>query len=89
MTMLKKGFTEPWDVVSVIPDYPFIIVQFADWKVKHIDMSPLMSGPNPGVFDNLNDISFFNRVRVVEEQVTWPGEIDIDSETIYSYDTLC
>jgi hypothetical protein len=84
MTHLHKGFSFAWEVVNVIPEYPYkLIVQFADWSVRTVDLSHLIDQDNPGVFENLRDRSFFNQVRVLDGVVTWPGEIDLASDAMY------
>lgn len=81
---LKKGFDHAWEVVNVIPDFPAkIIVQFADWSVRTVDLSDLIDRDDPGVFENLRYEAFFNRVRVLEGVVTWPGELDLDAKHMY------
>jgi hypothetical protein len=73
-----------WAARNVIPDYPArIIVQFGDGTVRTIDLSHLIDGPNAGVFENLRDESFFRRVRALDGTVSWPGEIDLDSEALW------
>ena len=84
MADIKSGFKQPWDVVNVIPDFPAtVIVQFADWSVRSIDLSHLITRSEPGVFANLRDRSYFNQVRALDGIVTWPGELDLDAKAMY------
>lgn len=40
MAQLHKGFDHPWRVVNAIPMFPAkVVVQFADWSVRTIDLS--------------------------------------------------
>ncbi len=86
MEDIKKGFDHPWDVVNAIPDFSTksVIVQFADWTVRTIDLSHLIDREDPGVFESLRHEHFFNRVRVLDGLVTWPGELDLDPEHMYN-----
>lgn len=85
MQDLKKGFDHRWEAVTVIPAESGrdIIVQFADWTVRTINLAHMIDRPDPGVFENLRDRSFFNRVRVLDGVVCWPGDIDLDGEGLY------
>lgn len=85
MAEIHKGYTYPWEVVAVIPDFPAtIIVQFADWTVRTVDLTHLTERDNPGVFANLRVREYFNQVRALDGMVTWPGELDLDPETMYA-----
>ena len=55
MTGLKKGFDFRWDVVSAIPSESgrSLIVRFADWTVRELDLQDLVYGDDAGVFANL------------------------------------
>lgn len=70
-------------MVNAIPDFPAVVVQFADWSVRRIDMAEFMNADNPGVFAHLRDPNYFNQVRVLEGTMSWPGELDMDSEAVY------
>jgi hypothetical protein len=47
------------------------------------DYSELIHDDDAGVFVALRDISFFNRVEVVDGAVTWPGELDVAPDAMY------
>jgi hypothetical protein len=82
---IHRGFSFAWEVMNVIPEYPNkVIVQFADWSVRTIDLSHLIDSDNPGVFENLRDREFFNRVRALDGAVCWPGDIDLAPDAMYS-----
>lgn len=84
MTEIKSGYHQPWDVVNAIPDFPNkVIVQFADWTVRTIDLSHLTDRADPGVFAHLRDRGYFNQVRALDGIVTWPGELDLDAKAMY------
>jgi len=44
------------------------------------DCSPLL---NFGVFRELRDVNYFNKVKVVDGTVAWPNEQDICPDTLY------
>lgn len=84
MVALKQGYRYPWEVINVMPEYPAkVVVQFADWSVRTVELSHLIRGANPGVFASLEDRDFFNQVRVLDGLVTWPGELDLDPKAMY------
>ena len=63
-----------WDVKTVkpMPDYRiYVEVEF--------DLKPYL---DRGVFRELKDIHYFNRVRILFGAVTWPNEQDIAPETL-------
>lgn len=84
MSEVAPGFLQPYDIVNVIPDYPAkLIVQFADWSVREVDLSHLTDRDNPGVFAQLRDVDFFRQARAEHGIVTWPGELDLDAKAMY------
>lgn len=69
-----------WDVkvVKALPDY-CIYVEVEDGRKGAFDMKPYL---NLGVFRELRDPGYFNRVGIVFGAVTWPNEQDIAPETL-------
>ena len=69
-----------WDVKFVKPlsDYR-IFVEIEDGRRGIFDLKPYL---NHGVFRELQDIHYFNRVSIVFGAVTWPHEQDIAPETL-------
>ena len=56
---------------------------YDDGATVHADLSGLMSG-DPGVFSPLAERVFFDRVGIVNRGrgVGWPGELDLDADTL-------
>jgi hypothetical protein len=69
-----------WDVKVVKPlsDYR-IYVEINDGRKGIFDMKPYL---DRGVFKELRDVQYFNRVGIVLGAVTWPNEQDIAPETL-------
>lgn len=69
-----------WDVTKVKPlaDYR-IYVEIEDGRKGVFDLKPYL---DLGVFRELQDIGYFNRVHVLFGAVTWPNEQDIAPETL-------
>jgi hypothetical protein len=68
-------------VKSVIPmDSHKLQLTFTNGEVGVYDCSPLLDF---GVFTELRDITYFNRVRVEGGTVVWPHEQDICPDTLY------
>lgn len=55
-------------------------LQFNDGSVRKFDATPYL---NYGVFRELTDIRYFQRVRIAFGTVQWPHEQDISPETLY------
>ena len=74
----------PWRVVAVqaLPDYR-LSVRFVDGMVGQVDVSKLLFGPMPGVFEVLRDPKLFAQVFVELGVVTWPGELDLAPDAMY------
>ena len=72
--------TMHWDVLTVkpLPDYR-LYVETKGGKNGIFDMKPYLQH---GVFRELNDVNYFNRVSIVLGAVTWPHEQDIAPETL-------
>ena len=69
-----------WDVkfVKPMPDYR-IYVEIEDGRKGIFDLKPYLEH---GVFRELKDVSYFNKVGIVFGAVTWPNEQDIAPETL-------
>jgi hypothetical protein len=69
-----------WDVKTVkpLPDYR-IYVETEDGRKGTFDLKPYL---DHGVFRELRDVHYFNRVGILFGAVTWPHEQDIAPETL-------
>lgn len=69
-----------WDVkrVRALPDYR-IYVEIEDGRRGIFDLKPYLER---GVFRELRDVAYFNRVGILHGAVTWPHEQDIAPETL-------
>lgn len=69
-----------WDVKTVQPltDYR-IYVEIENGHKGVFDMKPYL---DRGVFRELKDVNYFNRVGIQFGAVTWPNEQDIAPETL-------
>lgn len=69
-----------WDVkfVKPLPDY-CIYVELENGQKGIFDLKPYL---DRGVFRELQDMHYFNRVNIVFGAVTWPNEQDIAPETL-------
>jgi hypothetical protein len=47
-------------------------------------MSALVHSPNAGVFAQLADFALFAQVLVEHGAVTWPGDLDLAPDAMYS-----
>jgi hypothetical protein len=71
-----------WDVITAKPLPNFrIYVEIEDGRKGVFDLSPYL---DRGVFRELRDIHYFNRVGILFGAVTWPNEQDIAPETLLS-----
>jgi len=75
----------PWDVKAVEPldGYRFH-VRFADGLEGEVDMAERVRAPGAGVFAALADPDVFAQVYVELGAVTWPGEIDLAPDAMYT-----
>lgn len=71
-----------WDatVVKPLPDFR-IYVETEDGRKGTFDLKPYL---DHGVFRELRDVHYFNRVGILFGAVTWPNEQDIAPETLYA-----
>ena len=69
-----------WDVVTVkpLPDYR-LYVETQDGQRGIFDMKPYLEH---GVFQELKDVGYFNRVAIVFGALTWPHQQDVAPETL-------
>jgi hypothetical protein len=68
-------------VVAVRANADFSLdLQFNDGSVRRFDAKPYL---NYGVFTELKDLPYFQRVRIAFGTVQWPHEQDISPETLY------
>jgi Protein of unknown function (DUF2442) len=69
-----------WDTKTVKPltDY-YIYVEIEDGRKGVFDLKPYL---DRGVFKELRDIHYFNRVCIQFGAVTWPNEQNIAPETL-------
>lgn len=69
-----------WDVKTVKPLSDFrIYVEVEDGRKGVFDLKPYL---NHGVFRELRNVHYFNRVGILFGAVTWPNEQDIAPETL-------
>ena len=71
-----------WDVKSVkpLPDFR-IYVEIENGCKGIFDLTPYL---DRGVFRELRDVNYFNRVGILFGAVTWPNGQDIAPETLLS-----
>ncbi len=62
-----------------------LIIQFENGELRRFDMSPYMD-QKPWV--KLKNSPLFYRAKVEYGTVVWPGDIDIDPETLYELSEL-
>lgn len=69
-----------WDVKAVrpLPGHR-IYVELEDGRKGVFDLTPYL---DHGVFSELKDTAYFNRVGILQGAVTWPHEQDIAPETL-------
>ncbi len=70
--------------VQAQPGYR-LIIQFENGELRRFDMSPYMD-QKPWL--KLKGSPLFYRAKVEYGTVVWPGEIDIDPETLYELSEL-
>lgn len=78
------GRAVPWRVIEVrpLPGHR-LAVQFADGTSGEVDVSKLILGPMPGVFERLRDPARFAEVGIDHGAVTWPGQLDLAPDAMY------
>ena len=65
--------------VDTLDEYKLKLV-FTNGEIGVYDCYPLL---NFGVFSELKDKDYFNRVQVLDGSVAWPHEQDICPDTLY------
>lgn len=76
---------QPDDVLEVTALDGFRLrVRFHDGLQGEVDMCSLVHSPNAGVFAQLADPVRFAQAYVEYGAVTWPGEIDLAPDAMYT-----
>ena len=75
----------PWRVAAVeaLPGF-CLHVRFVDGTEGTVDLTALIKSPGAGVFGALVNLSLFSQVFVEHGAVTWPGEIDLAPDAMYT-----
>ena len=83
------GGRSPWTVseVSPLPGHR-LAVRFVDGTTGIVDVSRLVFGPAPGVFEPLRDAQRFAQVGIDHGAVSWPGELDLALAPDAMYDEI-
>jgi len=73
-------------VVAVRANDDFSLdLKFDDGSVRRFDVTPYLEY---GIFKELKDKNYFERVKVAFGTVQWPNEQDISPETLYLESTI-
>lgn len=76
---------QPDDVAEVTALDGFrLSVRFIDGTTGTVDLSGLIRSPRAGVFAQLADPSLFGQVFIEYGVVTWPGELDLAPDAMYT-----
>ena len=76
--------TVPWRVTNVdVVGRHRLLVRFADGTEGEVDMRPLLTEDDPGVFAPLRDPAIFAKAYVEADAVTWPGGLDLAPDAMY------
>jgi hypothetical protein len=68
-------------VVDVRANDDFTLdLKFSDGSVKRFDAKPYLKY---GIFTELNDLSYFKKVKLAFGTIQWPNEQDIAPETLF------
>jgi len=71
-----------YDVVDVQPVMPLaLLVRFADGTTGQVRFEP---SHLTGVFEALKDPTVFAQARIEAGAVTWPGDLDLAPDAMYS-----
>lgn len=57
-----------------------LYVKFKNDRAKLFDMKPYL---NKGVFKELKNESYLNKVRIISGGIEWPHEQDLSADTLY------
>ena len=78
------GAFSPWRVTKATPHLGFrLYVEFVDGTSGEVEMERLIEAENAGVFASLRNPETFQKARVENGAVTWPGEIDLAPDAMY------
>lgn len=58
-------------------------VRFHDRSEGNVDLTGLLDGERPGVFQTLRDPALFYQATLVHGAVTWPGELDLAPDVMH------
>lgn len=93
--MRKKRESKENKTLGLIPSVPWRVcevktlehyrlqVRFVDGLKGYVDLLPLVTGKNAGVFSVLRDTELFDRAYLDHGAVTWPGELDLAPDAMY------
>lgn len=65
--------------VKILEDYKLLLT-FNNNEKKIKDMKPYL---NKGIFKKLNNIEFFNNIKIIYGSISWNGEIDMCADSLY------
>ena len=75
----------PWRVAEVEAMSKFRLrVRFNDGTEGEVNMAWFVQSPDAGVFVALRDEVLFRQVRIEWGAVTWPGELDLAPDAMYT-----
>lgn len=72
------------EMVAVIPRPEYTVrIVFADGEVRDVDIGPLL---DTAAFSPLRDVAKFEQVKMDGQTgtITWPGDVDLDPDVIYT-----
>ncbi len=68
-------------VTTVIPQKDYLLqIVFDDNVTKFFDVKPYL---DKGIFKELKDIAYFEKVSVKFDSIAWPNEQDFSPDTLY------
>jgi len=76
--------TAPWRVkrLSILPEYR-LAVTFQDGTSGIVDLSGVTAAHDRGIYEPLEDPSYFKQARLEMGVVTWPNGADLDPAWMY------
>ena len=66
-------------LAQALPHYK-LRIRFTNNELKEFDVSPFL---DKGIFSELRDVEYFEKVRVAFGSVEWPNEQDFSKDTLY------
>ena len=93
--MSRQTITKTNQAVGVIPAAPWracalevlpnwkLSVKFNDGLIGKVDVSELISAPDPGIFSELRDPSYFAQAFLDYGAVSWPNGADLAPDSMY------